>query len=225
MKTGRSWPGEHRRFPASHEACKYTLDRIREEVIAFAKKLPEKSIILDFGCGEKPYYPFFEKKTKEYIGVDIEESPERSQGTDIVIKQGEKLPFSDEHFDAIVSTQVFEHIRDLKFYSEELKRVLKKKGKMLISSAFAWDFHPYPKDYWRITEDGYRHLFKNFSHIEFFYDTNSLQTVLQSVNLLLARKQVERKFLYRFINSIVRRMDHRRGDKKFPANIFVYLEK
>lgn len=201
------------------------MDRIREEVISFAKKIPDKSIILDFGCGEKPYYPFFEEKAKEYIGVDIEESPERSQSTDITVRQGEKLPFPDDYFDVIISTQVFEHIENLRFYAKELERVLKKDGYALISSAFSWDYHPYPKDYWRITEDGYRSLFKNFSHIEFNYDTNSFQTILQSINLLMARKGKKCKIAYRLINSIIGRIDHRKGDKKLPANIFVYLKK
>lgn len=143
----------------------------------------------------------------------------------MVIKQGDKIPYPDGYFDAILSTQVFEHIENVRLYADEIKRVLKDGGRAFISSAFAWDYHPYPKDYWRITEDGYRSLFKNFSDVKFSYDTNSFQTILQSVNLLMARRQVKIKLLYRIINYIVSRVDYEKGDNKIPGNIFLNLIK
>jgi SAM-dependent methyltransferase len=225
MKKDQNWPGEERRYPKEDHPCKYTLDRIREEVILFSKNLPENSKIIDFGCGEKPYYPFLEEKSAEYIGIDIEDSPEKNKSVNITIKQGEKIPFPDDYFDALISTQVFEHIEDIWFYAKELERVLKKNGNALISSAFSWDYHPYPKDYWRITEDGYRVLFSNFSEIDFVYDTNSLQTILQSLNLLFARREMRYRFIYRMLNYIIAKMNYRKGDKKFPSNIFVHLKK
>jgi len=225
MNSNFEWPGEERRYPKKDHPCKYTLDRIREEVILFSKTLSDNSKILDFGCGEKPYYPFLKAKSAEYIGIDIEDSPEKNADVNLTIQQGERIPFPDDYFDAIISTQAFEHIENIWFYAEELERVLKKNGNALVSSAFSWDYHPYPKDYWRITEDGYRVLFKNFSKIDFDYDTNSLQTILQSLGLLLARKEMKYKFIYRALNYIISKKNHRKGDKKFPANIFVHLKK
>ena len=221
----RKWPGKERRNPSWDNPCKYTLDRIREEVISFGKNLNPNSVILDFGCGEKPYYPLLREKSKRYVGVDISDSPERNPNMNIIIKPGEKIPYPSNYFDAIICTQVFEHIENINFYSKELTRVLKPSGQALISSAFSWDYHPYPHDYWRITEDGYRHIFKNFTEIKFKYDTNSLQTIIQSLNLLLARKGVKFRSLFFFINFILSRINFEKGDGKFPANIFVYLKK
>lgn len=221
----KEWPGKERRYPSWDNPCKYTLDRIKEEIVEFSQKIPRNSRLLDFGCGEKPYYPFFKERVKEYIGVDIEETPEKNSKINITIKQGDKLPFPNEHFDVVISTQVFEHIEDLSLYAKELRRVLKNNGLMLISAAFAWDYHPYPKDYWRISEDGYRILFNNFSEINIIHDTNSVQTILQSFNLLMARKKVSWKFPYEAVNFLISLINYRNGDKNLPANIFVYLRK
>lgn len=225
MEKKYDWPGKERRYPDKYNPCKYTLDRIIEEIIKFSGKLSKDAIILDFGCGEKPYYPFFKDIAKEYIGIDITASPEKNSNINILIKEGDRLPFSDEYFDAIISTEVFEHIENIRFYAEELKRVLKKEGKMLICAPFFWDYHPYPHDYWRISEDGWKSLFKGFAEISFIHDANTWQSILQAVNLLMIRKNVKYKFCYSFINHIISKIDYTKGDKKLPANIFVYLKK
>jgi len=225
MDNLENWPGKERRFPSADNPCKFTLDRIKEEIIDFSRLAPKNAMILDFGCGESPYYPFFADKAKEYVGVDIDESPEKGGVAKIMIKQGEKIPFQGEYFDAIISTQVFEHIKDMDFYAKELKRVLKRGGIIFISAAFAWDYHPYPKDYWRVTEDGYRELFNEFSENKFSYDTNSLQTIIQSINLLMSRKGVKNKMFFRLINFIVSKINYKKGDIKLPGNMFVFLRK
>jgi SAM-dependent methyltransferase len=225
MDNKYDWPGRERRNPAKHNPGKFTLDRIREEIIKFSKYLPNNAIILDFGCGEKPYYLFFKDLAKEYIGLDIENSPEKNKNINIIIKQGNKLPFPDEYFDAIISTEVFEHIENIWFYAEELKRVLKINGRAIISAPFTWDYHPYPNDYWRISEDGWHSLFKGFREISFVYDTNTLQTILQSTNLLMLRKGIKCKLIYRFMNYVVSKINYKKGDRNLPSNIFVYLKK
>jgi SAM-dependent methyltransferase len=225
MEKNFNWPGGDRRYPSHFHPCKYTLDRIREAVIEFASHIKKDSVVLDFGCGEKPYYPFFKDVVREYIGIDIDNSPEKNENMNLTIKQGEALPFQDEYFDAIVSTQVFEHIEDLYFYAKELRRVLKPGGIVFISAAYAWDFHPYPNDYWRITEDGYNSLFKEFSEIKFSRDTNSLQTIIQSFNLVMARKGIKCQSCYKILNYIISKINYKNGDIKFPANLFVNLKK
>ena len=45
---------------------------------------------------------------------------------------GENLPFDDESLDFIISTDVFEHVKDLELVLEECYRVLKKGGKLCV---------------------------------------------------------------------------------------------
>jgi SAM-dependent methyltransferase len=225
MKQAEVWPGAERRYPKSDHPGKHTLDRIREEIISFSKSIPSEANVLDFGCGEMPYYPFFKEKANEYIGIDISDSPEKNSNINTIIRQGEALPYPDSYFNAVISTQVFEHLEDMDFYAKELGRVLKKDGQMFVSAPFVWDFHPYPKDYWRISEDGYRKIFKNFSEIDFSHDSNSFQCILQSFGLLLARRGVRVRIIYIVINYIISKIDHKKGDNMLPANIFVRLRK
>ena len=225
MNNEDKFPGRDRRYPNAFNPCKFTLDRIREEIIIFSKSIPNNSVILDFGCGEKPYYPFFADHADKYIGLDIDDSPERNDKMNLIIKQGDILPFPDEYFDVIISTEVFEHVEDIWLYAREFKRVLKKGGRVLISAPFVWDYHPYPHDFWRISEDGWRAMFRDFSQISFTFDTNSVQTILQAINLLMTRKGIANKLIFRIMNHIIGKFDHNKGDKKIPANIFVTLKK
>jgi SAM-dependent methyltransferase len=219
-----------RAFPRMSNPCKYTLDRIREELTLFEKLLPDQACILDFGCGGKPYEHLFSMRSKKYIGVDLQESPEYNPSTvDLMLRPGEGLPFPDEYFDAIISTQVFEHLYDIHYYANELKRVLKSGGIAFISAAFAWDYHPYPNDYWRISKDGYRMLFKEFSEIHFSYDLNTIQNLIQSMNLLISRRltinKMINKLIYYLLNFVISRFDYNKGDNDMPGNIFVFLKK
>lgn len=220
-------PGKERRKPDKKNPYKFTLDRIREAVEKFSEEIPKDSVILDFGCGERPYCPLLKDKAKQYVGLDIDVSPETNNSINFSIKEGERLPFKNDYFDVVISTQVLEHIKDLNFYVAELKRVLKKDGYMLITAAFSWDFHPYPRDYWRITKDGYNFLFDGFSEIRFDHDTNSLQTAIQSLNILLGRKYDFKRFtlVMRVINFFISKINYKKGDDKLPGNIFVYLRK
>lgn len=107
--------------------------------------------LLDFGCGAKPYQTLF-KNISNYVGVDY-----ASEGHDHKNEQidfyydGKTLPFKDEEFDSIFTSEVFEHIFNLPEILKELKRVLKKDGKILITCPFVWEEHEIPADYARYT--------------------------------------------------------------------------
>lgn len=224
------WPGKLRREPMLNDPAYTTLVRIAQEVKKFAEQ-SEGKLVLDFGCGEKPYYTYF-NKTKKYIGIDISESPVEKSMADYIVKPEEKLPFSDQYFDLIVCTQVFEHLNNLQFYADELFRVLKPGGKAFISAAFSWEFHPYPYDYWRVTPDGYKRLFKNFNNIKIDVDLDTFSSLMQNFGLGFCRRfenksQKFRDFFLKKLNKKIynRTMKQKKKDVRLPANYFVYLEK
>lgn len=66
---------KHRRKPKLAQVG-YLHDRSRAEFLKYAidTRLSDKGDlkVLDLGCGEKPYYPFFEEIAAEYVGVDIQ---------------------------------------------------------------------------------------------------------------------------------------------------------
>jgi SAM-dependent methyltransferase len=78
------------------------------------------------------------------------------------------LPFEDEELDAIVCTEVLEHCADPFKGVDEMHRVLKTGGLLLVTSPFIWPWHGtanYP-DYWRFTDQGWRHLLRAFSSVK-----------------------------------------------------------
>jgi len=109
-----------------------------------------KGKIMDFGCGIKPYEPLF--VVDEYIGVDFIGEGQTYAKTKVdVIYDGKTLPFPDEVFDSIFSTEVAEHIFNLEDIIIELQRVLKKDGTILLTCPFTMPEHEAPNDFARYT--------------------------------------------------------------------------
>jgi len=116
--------------------------------------------LLDFGCGSKPYESLFTNAT-QYIGLDFDSEGHSHANENIdVIYDGKKIPFDDEHFDSVFSSEVFEHIFNLEEIIPEIKRVMKKQGKILITCPFVWNEHEVPIDFARYTQFALRHLFE-----------------------------------------------------------------
>ncbi len=107
--------------------------------------------ILDLGCGDKPYKKFVLSFNK-YIGADIYSG----KYVDVVLDNPTSLPFEDNKFDFILSTQVFEHVEDLKLLSQ-VHRVLKRDGRFLISVPFLYHIHD-QYDYRRFTKLGLNNI-------------------------------------------------------------------
>lgn len=110
----------------------------KENVLPLLKK---DSKILDYGCGDGTYFCFFKQFTgqNDIFGVDISKTRVvrcHELGWKNVLKVNflEPLPFPDSHFDLINFDQVIEHIKikDISFYLQELKRVLKEGGFVII---------------------------------------------------------------------------------------------
>jgi SAM-dependent methyltransferase len=116
-----------------------------------------KGILLDFGCGSKPYRNLF--SVQKYIGVDIEKSGHDHLDEEIdYFYDGYKLPFEDDYFDSCFSSEVFEHVFNINEILHELHRVLKTEANLLVTVPFVWEEHEIPYDYCRYTSFGLRYL-------------------------------------------------------------------
>jgi len=117
-----------------------------------------KGKLLDFGCGSKPYQSLF--SVDEYIGIDFKNEGHPHDGDQIdFYYDGKTIPFEDNHFDSVLSTEVFEHIFNLGDVLNELNRVLKHGGKMLITCPFVWIEHEMPHDFARYTKFALEDIF------------------------------------------------------------------
>lgn len=107
--------------------------------------------VLDFGCGSMPYRAVVEQHDAKYVGADFD--PEAG----VRISSEGRLPLDNSSFDAVMSIQVLEHVRDLDRYLGEAHRVLKPGGKLLLSTHGSWLYHPHPEDHRRWTRTGLIH--------------------------------------------------------------------
>lgn len=151
-----------------------------KNVVKYSSELTGK--ILDFGCGCKPYQDWFKRSDTEYVGCDIELSghPHQQETIDYFY-DGKTLPFPDQSFDAIFSSEVFEHIFNIEEIVKELHRVLIPGGKMLITVPFVWNEHEIPYDFARYTSFGIEDLLKRngFEIIRLEKSTGYIETLLQ----------------------------------------------
>jgi SAM-dependent methyltransferase len=120
--------------------------------------------LLDVGCGEKPYESIFRPYVSEYVGVEhastfgSTQTASRSQKPD-VLYDGKTLPFESRSFDTVISIQVLEHTPDPQTLMNEMGRVVRADGMVLVCVPFSFRLHEEPHDYFRYTPHGMRSMF------------------------------------------------------------------
>jgi SAM-dependent methyltransferase len=143
---------------------------------------------LDFGCGSKPYEKMF--GTDIYIGIDIEREEDYHKKSKIdAFFDGHKIPFGDGSFESVISMEVFQLLFNIEDVLDELYRVLRPGGYMLITVPFVWPEHDYSNDYARYTSFGIWHVLekKGFIIVKCEKTTNHVETVFQTWNAYLCR--------------------------------------
>lgn len=98
--------------------------------------------ILDVGCGTGELIRglYKEKKDCDFYGIDFSSkniktciSKNKFNNVFFNVGIGEKLGFEDDFFDEVYCTEVLEHVDDFEKTINEIKRVLKKGGKLTLS--------------------------------------------------------------------------------------------
>lgn len=170
----------HRDFnPPIYRPLYFIRKGILKGVAKHAPSLTGK--LMDFGCGMKPYKPLCINATG-YTGVDYEGGGHSHENEQIdVYYDGKTLPFENNTFDSIITSEVFEHIFNLEDILKELNRVLKPGGKILITTPFVWDEHEIPNDFGRYTSFGMKALLERngFNVVEINKSTNFIETIFQ----------------------------------------------
>jgi SAM-dependent methyltransferase len=109
-----------------------------------------KGVTLDLGCGLRPYEKTFFAGAAKYIGADFLSDRSRPD----VICSALQVPFADNSFDTVVSTEVLEHVPDPLQMLREIRRVLKPGGYVVLSAPMYWPRHEVPYDFFRYPYDG-----------------------------------------------------------------------
>lgn len=115
--------------------------------------------LLDVGCGEKPYEWLFGDQVTSYIGCDWPGMIHEQKHVDVFCDAC-ALPFRGDAFDTVLCTEVLEHVADPQKCVNELARVLKTGGHVILSAPFIYWLHEQPYDFFRYTPHGIAHLMR-----------------------------------------------------------------
>ena len=116
-----------------------------------------KKDFLDLGCGNKPYKDWYQLLTNSSTGCDAVQSCENVVDT---ICLASSLPYANESFDTVFSTQVLEHVFEQQQMINEAYRVLKSNGTVILTVPFTWELHEEPYDFFRVTKHGLKEMFE-----------------------------------------------------------------
>jgi SAM-dependent methyltransferase len=148
---------------------------------AFQGLGPERPLIVDLGCGKRPYASLF--GAARVIGVDL---GTKGASPD-VIADAAALPLAQGCADIVFCAQVIEHVPEPHRLIAECHRVLAPGGWLVLSGPFWWPLHEEPHDYFRFTCHGFESLLRRagFAQISVHPDSGSLtQLALAAIELL-----------------------------------------
>ena len=131
------------------------------------RQLPEyRGEVLDVGCGQSPYRFLLDAAATQYVGIDILDADRFDYANDDIVPfDGEHIPFPDARFDAVVCTEVLEHVPHFQLLVNEIHRVLKDGGRAVFTVPWSARYHYVPYDYFRYTPSSLRAMFAQFDNV------------------------------------------------------------
>ena len=120
-----------------------------------------------FGCIRKIF------KDKDYKTFDM-------NGSDVdIVGDIYDIDMPDASIATALCLNTLEHLAEPQKAVDEIARVLRPKGRIMITVPMSWSVHRYPKDYWRFLPDGMKHLLhKQFKNIEMEWDDRKQRNLL-----------------------------------------------
>ena len=100
----------------------------------------------------RPIFP-----RKQFIGCDMR----HGNGVD-KIENVECLSLNDESVGTVLILDTLEHVENCFKALDEIHRVLRKDGIVIMTSVMDFPIHDYPSDYWRFTPEAFKLLLNKF---------------------------------------------------------------
>lgn len=182
----------------------------RDMIYRLAETLDKGAKILEIGCSGGALLQLLKNKGFEDLcGVDISQNAvaicKEKFLEDVHVMDAARLEFQDERFDAVITSDILEHISDDDHALAEWNRVLKPGGKLIVfvpAFAFLWSQH-----------DVVNNHYKRYSKRE-------LINLLESANFKIVRSSYWNFIM--FFPSFLIRMAQRlfAGKKSMPCDQF-----
>ncbi len=147
----------------------------------FCRVLQPGCTVLDVGAGLAPYRELF--TSFDYLTCDQQGATYTPETPVDIVASAYSIPLGSATLDAVVCTQVLEHLDLPGAALEEFRRLIRAGGKLLITAPFVWYLHEEPNDYFRFTSHGLRVLLERagFSQIEIRPLNDSFSSLAQLV--------------------------------------------
>ena len=151
-------------LPSAFDETHFPLSRqfINQSRAKFiARYLNQDDVICDIGNQGKDLP---ELKAYRLLTLDITDATHPDLVADITRHNAH---IQDNHFDALMCTEVLEHVVDPFAAVRELRRIVKVGGYILFTTPLNARIHGPVPDCWRFTEFGLQVLFRDFQVVEF----------------------------------------------------------
>ena len=102
-----------------------------DEIVATFGPYRKNNRLLDVGCGAGAFLQAAARGGWEAIGIEVSQTAAahlREQGFEVFCGELEKANYPDGHFDVVIASEVFEHVREPKSMIAEIARVLRPGG-------------------------------------------------------------------------------------------------
>jgi SAM-dependent methyltransferase len=161
-RSERAWPGRLRRWGPlvghSNERPRNRLLYLQlDAALAHAAREYARGRLVDMGCGTKPWRARFAPYVSEHVGVDHADSLHGLEGADLVAGAYD-VPLPDGWADTLLMTEVLEHLERPADALAEMRRLLSPGGALILTTPFTWPLHEEPRDFFRYSPHGVRHL-------------------------------------------------------------------
>lgn len=115
-----------------------------------------KGEVIDIGCGSAKYKSLILDfpAVKNYTGLDFF----RGEAADIVADLNKKLPIENNKYDSALCISVLEHLLEPQFALDEIYRILKPGGHLLLATPWIYPFHGEPHDYFRYSRFALKYM-------------------------------------------------------------------
>jgi SAM-dependent methyltransferase len=160
----------HQRLYPSLTNPSYLVLRGRRKILTqWMDQLPARPLdVLDLGGRYQPYRPLLGNRAGRYVALDIVGSALVD-----VVGRGQQLPFRAGAFDLVIATSVFEYFPEPRIPAEEVLRVLRPGGYLIMSVASL-----YPRvvdaEHWRFLPSGLKFVLAPFAQVKIVPEVGSI---------------------------------------------------
>ena len=134
-----------------------------EFLVSEYSTIPANSLVLSVGAGGEVnglLVQYAKKTGFEYLSFDINPNRQPDLVGDICTYE-----FGNQNFDVVVLSEVLEHLHDPRLGLNNIYKILKPNGKLILSTPFILPIHDRPYDYFRFTRYGLALLLSQFKEV------------------------------------------------------------